>query len=163
MSLSESFNALFAQSNILVLCLWITGFVLFSVEFFQPMRGAAYVLGVILIAAAFIVRMLYGSAGEAFVFVFVTTVLMFGVHVVALGTQKRDWLRVSRFERANATRKYGSLVGSIGIANTSIDRIGNVTIGDLNLMVYSDDPIERGQKVKVTGVTRDKITVQKVD
>ncbi len=161
MSLSESFEALLAQSNILILCLWVTGFVLFAIEFFQPMRGVAYVLGVILIAAAFVLRMLYGSAGEAFVFVFVTTVLMFGVHVVSLAVQKRDWLRVSRMERSS-TRKYGTLVGSIGTANTPIDKTGNVTIGDLNLMVYSDSLIERGARVRVTSVTKDRITVESV-
>lgn len=163
MSFAQSFVALFSRSDILVICLWVTGFVLFAVEYFQPMRGLAYALGVILLAAAFTIRMLYGSPGEAFVFVFLTTVLMFCVHIVALGTQKRDWLRVSRMERARGARKYGSLVGSIGTANTAIDTVGNVTIGDLNLMVYSDRAIARGEKVRVTSVTKDKIIVESVN
>lgn len=163
MSLGRSFAAIFNSSDILTTCLWVTGFILFCIEFFQPMHGVAYMMGGGLLGASFVVRMLHGSAGEAFVFVFMTSVLLFGVHIIAL-SQKRDWLRVARFERAGARRKrYSSYIGSIGIANTPIDLTGNVTINDVTLVVYSKNPIAQGERVIVVQVTSDKIVVERAD
>lgn len=162
--MGESFAALFDSANILVVCLWTTGFILFSIEFFQPMHGVAYALGVSVLGAAFITRMLYGSAGEAFVFVLITAVLMLAVHMVSLATQKRDWLRVARIERAGErSKRYGSLINSIGVANTPIDLTGNVSVNDVNLVVYSEKPIASGERVRIVRVTPDKIIVEKVD
>ena len=62
MSPTESFKELFGSINMLTVCLWITGFILFCIEFFQPMHGVAYSLGLGLLGAAFISRMIYGSA-----------------------------------------------------------------------------------------------------
>lgn len=164
MSLSQSITALFESMTMLSACLWITGFILFCVEFFQPMRGVAYALGTGLMCGAFVTRMLYGSAGEAFFFVLFTVVPLFAVHVVALATQKRDWLRVARMEKAGERRrKYGKLIDSIGVANTPIDLTGNVTINDINLVVYSETPIKQGDSVRITKITSDKIIVEKVD
>ena len=164
MKLGESIAALFGDVHILVVCLWITGLILFVAEFFQPMRGIAYVLGSMLIVAAFVARMVYGSAGEAFVFVIVTAVIIFAVHVVSLATQHRDWLTVSRIEKAGErSRRYGTLIGSIGLANTPIDHTGNVTVGDINLVVYSEQPIEKGAKVRIARVTPDRIVVERVE
>lgn len=164
MTPAQSFVELFASIDMVSLCLWITGFILFCIEFFQPMHGVAYALGVGLIGAAFGVRMVNGSAGEAFVFVLLTSVLLFGVHCVSLFTQKRDWLRVARMEKAGErSRKYGSLIDSIGIANTPIDLTGNATINDVNLVVYSFTPIMQGEKVKITKITQDRIVVERVD
>lgn len=164
MSLAQSFVQLFATIDMVSVCLWITGFILFCIEFFQPMHGVAYALGVGLIGAAFCVRMVYGSAGEAFVFVLLTSVLFFAVHCVSLATQKRDWLKVARMEKAGErSRKYGTLIESIGVANTPIDLTGSVTINDVNLVVYSFTPIAQGEKVKITKITQDKIIVERVD
>lgn len=160
----ESIAALFQSTNILTVCLWTIGFVLFAVEYFQPMRGIAYFVGVLLMGAAFVTRMIYGSPGEAFVYVFFTSLLLFLVHIVALGTQKRDWLRVARLEKAGERRRrYGSLINSIGVANTPIDHTGNVTINDVNLVVYSEIPIPQGKKVRITKVTPDRIMVERAD
>lgn len=162
--MTQSFIALFESSTMLCVCLWITGFILFCIEFFQPMRGVAYVLGSALILCSFVTRMLYGSAGEAFFFVFLTSVLLFVVHISALATQKRDWLRVARMEKAGERRrKYGKLIDSVGVANTPIDLTGNVTINDVNLVVYSETPIMRGERVRITKITSDKIIVEKAD
>lgn len=164
MSLLQSFIALFESLNMLVTCLWITGLVLFCIEFFQPMHGVAYALGLALMGAAFTVHMLHGSAGEAFMFIFLTSVFLFLVHVVSLFTQKRDWLRVARIERAGERRrKYDSLIGSIGVANTPVDLMGNATINNINLVVYSDTPIPKGERVRITGITHDRITVARAD
>lgn len=164
MSPAESFVAFFSSTSVLTVCLWVTGFTLFAIEFFQPLHGAAYVSGISLMFAAFVTRMLYGSAGEAFMFVFLTALLIFVVHIVSLITQKRDWLKVSRLEKAGARRrKYGTLIDSIGVANTPIDLTGNVTINDVNLVVYSESPIAVGQKVRITKVTSDKIIVERAD
>lgn len=163
MSIAESFIALLQSSTMLCVCLWITGFILICIEFFQPMRGVAYALGAGLLVAAFVTRMLYGSAGEAFFFVFLTSVLLFGVHILALATQKREWLRVARLEKAGERRrKYGKLIDSVGVANTPIDLTGNVTINDINLVVYSETPIMQGERVRITKITSDKIIVEKV-
>ena len=163
MTLGESFVALFASTDILTVCLWAAGFVLFVIEFFQPMHGVAYSLGGSLMGASFITRMLHGSAGEAFVFVLLTAVLLFGAHVAALA-QKKDWLRVAKIERANTSRKhYGSFVGSIGIANTAINLMGNATINDVNLVVCSETPIEQGERVIIVKVTPNKIMVERAD
>ena len=160
MSLSQSFVALFDSLNMLFVCLWITGFVLFCVEFFQPMHGVAYSLGLGLLGTAFITRMINGSAGEAFMFIFITCALLFLVHVASLFTQKRDWLRVARIEKAGERkRKYDSLINSIGIANTPIDLTGNVTINNINLVVHSDTPIQQGESVRITNISQDRITV----
>lgn len=164
MSLAQSFVELFSNIDMISICLWITGFILFCIEFFQPMHGVAYILGVSLIGAAFCVRMVYGSAGEAFVFILLTSILLFAVHCVSLVTQKRDWLKVARMEKAGErSRKYGGLIDSIGIANTPIDLTGNATINDVNLVVYSFTPIMSGEKVKITKITQDKIIVERVD
>ena len=164
MSLAQSFVALFSNIDMVSICLWITGFILFCIEFFQPMHGVAYALGVSLIGAAFCTRMVYGSAGEAFVFVLLTSVLLFAVHCVSLVTQRRDWLKVARMEKAGErSRKYSGLIDSIGIANTPIDLTGNATINDVNLVVYSFTPIMSGEKVKITKITQDKIIVERVD
>lgn len=161
MKLGASIAALFGDVNILVVCLWITGLILFAAEFFQPMRGIAYVLGSALIVAAFVSRMVYGSAGEAFAFVLVTSVVIFAVHIVSLATQHRDWLNVSRIEKAGErSRRYGTLIGSIGTANTPIDHTGNVTVGDINLVVYSEKAIEKGCRVRIVRVTPDRIVVE---
>lgn len=162
MSPVESFVALFSSIGILPACLWVVGVILFSIEFFQPMRGISYMLGVVLLGAAFATRMLYGSAGEAFMFVLFTAVLLFAVHVVALATQKRDWLRVARMEKAGArSRKYDTLIDSIGVANTPIDLTGSVTVNDVNLVVFSDTPIGAGERVRIIGVTPEKIIVER--
>lgn len=164
MSLAVSFSRLFQTMNMVTVCLWITGAILFCVEFFQPMHGVAYALGGSLIGAAFVSRMAYGSAGEAFVFLLVTAVPLFGVHCVSLATQRRDWLKVARLEKAGErTRRYGNLIDSIGIANTSIDLTGNATINDVNLVVYSATPIARGERVRITEITPDKIIVVRAD
>lgn len=164
MSPARCFVELFAQMNMLTVCLWITGLILFCVEFFQPMHGVAYGLGMGLIAAAFVTRMIYGSAGEAFMFVLVTAVLLFAVHVASLFMQKRDWLRAARIQRAGErSRRFGSLIDSIGVANTPIDHTGTVTINDVNLVVHSDRPIARGERVRITKITADRITVERAD
>lgn len=159
----KSFVSLFAAANLLNVCLWTTGFILFSIEYFQPMRGVAYSLGLGLIGASFITHMIYGTAGEAFWFVFLTCVLMIAVHMVSLATQKRDWLKVARIARAGErSGKYDSLVGSVGVANTPIDLIGNVTVNDVNLVVFSERPIGVGENVRIVKVTPDKIIVEAV-
>ncbi len=164
MSLADSFAELFRSINMVTVCLWIAGFILFCVEFFQPMHGAAYCLGVLLLGAAFVTRTVYGSPGVAFMFVFITAIMLFGVHCVSLATQKRDWLRVARIEKAGErNRKYGSLAGGVGIANTPIIFTGNATINDINLIVYSESPIKQGEKVKIVKITPDKIIVTRVD
>lgn len=164
MSIGESIVALIENSNILVVALWVTGMLLFFVEFFQPMRGVAYILGVLLIGAAFVVRMIIGSPGEAFIFVWATAVLMFVLHSVSLFANKRDWLKVARLKKAGErNRRYLSLIDSIGVAITPIDLSGNVTINDVNLAVYSDTPIQKGEKVRVVKVTQDKILVERAD
>ncbi len=162
--LAKSFSQLFDSMNMVTVCLWIVGFILFCVEFFQPMHGVMYILGGGLTAGAFVTRMVYGTAGEAFMFVLITAVLLFAVHCVSIATQKRDWLKVSRIEKAGErTRKYGSLIDHVGIANTSIDLTGNATINDVNLVVYSETPIKRGERVRITKITQDRITVERVD
>lgn len=164
MSLAQSFVELFSDIDMVSICLWITGFILFCIEFFQPMHGVAYILGVSLIGAAFCARMVYGSAGEAFVFILLTSVLLFAVHCVSLVTQRRDWLKVARLEKAGErSRKYGGLIDSMGVANTPIDLTGNATINDVNLVVYSFTPIMQGEKVKITKITQDKIIVERVE
>ncbi|MDE6293929.1 MAG: hypothetical protein K2L88_04835 [Clostridiales bacterium] len=164
MSLAQSFVELFSDIDMVSICLWITGFILFCIEFFQPMHGVAYALGVSLIGAAFCARMVYGSAGEAFVFILLTSVLLFAVHCVSLVTQRRDWLKVARLEKAGErSRKYGGLIDSMGVANTPIDLTGNATINDVNLVVYSFTPIMQGEKVKITKITQDKIIVERVE
>lgn len=164
MSIGESIIALCENSNILVVVLWITGLILFAVEFFQPMRGISYALGILLTVAAFTVRMIIGSPGEAFVFVWVTAVLMFVLHSVALFTKKRDWLRVSKMKRASErSKRYGSLVGSSGVAITPIDLSGNVTVNDVNLAVYSEKPIPQGANVRIVRVDPDKIIVERIE
>lgn len=164
MSLTQSFVKLFSQIDMVSICLFITGFILFCIEFFQPMHGVAYFLGVSLIGGAFCVRMVYGSAGEAFIFVLLLSVMLFAVHCVSLATQKRDWLKVARMEKAGErTRKYGELIDSIGYANTPIDLTGNATINDVNLVVCSLSPIMAGERVRITKITQDKIIVEKVD
>ena len=161
MSIWESFVALFQSSNILTVALWAAGFLLFATEFFQPMRKIAYTLGVGLMVAAFITHMIHGSPGEAFMFVLFTCVSIFAAHIVALATQKRLWLSVSRIERLDERRrKFDLLIGSVGVANTPIDLTGNVTINDVNLVVYSDKPINAGEQVKIVRVTSDKIIVE---
>ena len=163
MSPTESFKELFGSINMLTVCLWITGFILFCIEFFRPMHGVAYSLGLGLLGAAFISRMIYGSAGEAFMFVMLTCVLLFCVHIVSIATQKRDWLKVARIERAGARRRrYNALIDSVGVANTPIDLTGNATINDINLVVYSETPIKQGERVRITGITPDKIIVERV-
>ena len=158
MTFGESIAALFASTDILTVCLWATGFILFVIEFFQPMHGVGS-----LMTASFVTRMLHGSAGEAFVFVLLTAILLFGAHIAALA-QRRDWLRVARIERADARRRrYGSLIGSIGIANTEINLTGNATINEVNLVVCSDKPIDQGERVIIVQVTPDKIVVERAD
>ncbi|MDE7463529.1 MAG: hypothetical protein K2M48_00740, partial [Clostridiales bacterium] len=154
----ESFAALFGSLDIATVCLWTTGFILFAVEYFRPLRGLMYSLGITLFGAAFVIRMINGSAGEAFMYIFVTAVLMFIVHVISMATNRRDWLTVARMKKSNEiNRRYGGLVGSVGVANTPIDLTGNVTIDDINLVVYSDNPIRQGEIVRITKVTPDKI------
>ena len=81
--------------------------------------------------------------------------------MVSLATQKRDWLKVARLARAGErSGKYDSLVGSIGVANTPIDLIGNVTVNDVNLVVFSERPIGVGENVRIVKVTPDKIIVE---
>ena len=163
MTIAKSIVSLFSSMTMLTACLWITGMILFFFFFFQPMRGIAYLLGGGLIVGAFVTRMIYGSAGEAFIFVLLTSVLLFAVHVVALITQKRDWLAAARLEKAGERRRrYGKLIDSVGIAITPIDLTGNVTINDINLVVYSDSPIMQGESVRITKITSDKIIVERV-
>lgn len=164
MSPTKSFAVLFDNMTMLTACLWITGLVLFCVEFFQSMHGVFYALGGGLIGAALITRSIYGSAGVAFMFILVTAFLLFAVHVVSLFTQKREWLRVARLEKAGErSRKYVKLIDSIGIANTPIDKTGHVTINDINLVVYSETPISKGEKVRIINITSDKILVERVN
>lgn len=163
MTPAQSFADLFDSTNMVVTCLWITGFILFCVEFFQPMHGVAYALGLGLLFSAFVTRAIYGTPGVAFMFVLVTAVVLFAVHGVALVTQKRDWLKVARIEKAGERNKrYAGLMDGIGVANTPIDLTGSVTINDVNLVVYSDSPIMQGERVRITGITQDKITVERV-
>ena len=85
------------------------------------------------------------------------------VHIVSIATQKRDWLKVARIERAGARRRrYNALIDSVGVANTPIDLTGNATINDINLVVYSETPIKQGERVRITGITPDKIIVERV-
>ena len=148
----------------LTVCLWITGIILFCVEFFQPMHGVSYALGMAIVVAAFVTRMVYGTPGEAFMFVFVTAVIIYCTHVVSMFTHKRDWLKVARMEKNDErSRKYGELAGSVGVTNTPIDLTGNATIAGVNLVVYSDSPIERGAAVRISKITPDKIIVERVD
>ena len=160
----ESFVELFGSMDIATVCLWITGFILFAVEYFRPMHGLMYSLGITLIGAAFATRMIYGSPGEAFMYVFLTAILMFAVHVVSLATQRRDWLAVARVKKsAEINRRYGNLIGSVGVASTSIDHTGNAAIDDVNLVVYSETPIQQGERVRITKVTPNRIVVEQID
>lgn len=164
MTLAESFVALFDSTNMLTTCLWLTGLALFCIEYFQPVRGALYALGLGLIGTAFVTRIIYGSPGEAFMFVLLTSIVMFAVHVASLITNRRDWLRVARIEKVGARRrKYDTLIDSIGVANTPIDLTGNVTINDVNLVVYSETPIKQGEEVRITKITSDRIVVERIN
>ena len=177
MDLGDSFYRLFSSPSILVLGLWTVGFVLFSIEYFQPMRGLMYVLGGTLVIAAFITRMLYGSAGEAFAFVLVTAVFMLVMHAASIATQKRHWLRAARSaptahierlgerdrSRSALVRNSDALVGRTGVANTQIFHTGNVTVDDVNLVVTSETPIPTGARIKIVRVTADKIIVERID
>lgn len=161
MTLGQSIAALFNDVTILVMSLWITGIILFVIEFFQPMHGIAYGLGGGLLLMAFTSRMLYGSAGEAFAFIMITAFIILGVHMFSLSVQRRDWLYASRIEKVGErNRRYGSLIGSIGVTNTPIDNTGNVTVGDINLVVYSERAIEKGVRVRIVQVTPDRIIVE---
>lgn len=163
MSVWNSFVSLFYSSNMISLCLWATGLILFCLEFFQPMRKICYATGMTLIAAAFCVCVTDGSPATAFAFVLVTAACLFCVHIVALATQKRLWLGVARIERASISRrKYDSLINGTGIANTPIDTTGNVTVNDVNLVVHSDSPIAAGERVKIVRVDKDGIAVEKL-
>ncbi len=164
MGLGESFAALFDGTTILTVSLWVTGMILFAVEYFQPMRGIAYTIGLVLIGSAFVTHTVHGTPGEAFMFVFITAIMMFAVHAVSLGTHRRDWLKVARLEKAGErSRKYGSLIDRIGTASTPIDLTGNVTVNDINLVVYSESPIAQGETVRIIKVTHDKIMVERVE
>lgn len=159
----ESFVALFRDTNMLTVCLWVCGAILFCVEFFQPMHGAAYLFGGALLGAAFVSRVIYGDAGVAFFFILLTAVMLFAVHALSLFTQKRDWLRAARIEKADRrSRRLNSLVGSVGTAVTPIDLAGNVRIDDINLAVCSEKPIAAGETVRIVGVSGDKIMVETV-
>lgn len=164
MSPGESFVALFESMTMLTACLWVTGLILFAVEYFQPMRGLAYILGVLLLAAAFVSRVVYSTVGEAFFFLFITAIVLFATHAVSMYTQKRDWLRVARLKKVGErNRKYQTLVNSVGVANTPIDLTGNVVINDVNLVVSSEKPIPAGDKVRIVRFTPDKIIVENID
>lgn len=164
MTPSQGFAELMVNTNMVTVCLWITGLILFCVEFFQPMHGIFYALGGGLLVAAFVTRTVYGTPSVGFMFIFVTAIILFCVHVVVLATQKRDWLAASRIERAGERRrKYGNLIDYIGVANTPIDLTGNVTINDINLVVYSETPIGAGEHVRIVKITNDKIVVERVD
>lgn len=160
----ESFAALFGSIDIATVCLWVTGFILFAVEYFRPMHGLMYSFGITLFGAAFATRMTYGSPGEAFMYILITAVLMFAVHVVSLATQRRDWLAVARMKKSDEiNRRYGNLIGSVGVASTEIDLTGNAAIDDLNLVVCSDTPIKQGERVRIINVTQNKIVVEQID
>ncbi len=156
---------LFGSANILTVGLWVTGTVLFAAEFFQPMHKLGYTLGLSLVAAAFVTQVLHGSAAQAFWFVFLTVIVMYAVHVVSIAICKRDWLNASRIERnSERSRKYGSLAaGSVGIASSPINLTGSATINDINLVVYSETPINVGERVRIARVTRDKIIVERAE
>ena len=150
--------------TMLTACLWIIGFILLCVEFFQPMHGVFYGLGTGLVGAAFITRAIYGNAGVAFMFILFTAILLFAVHAVSLFTQKREWLRVARLEKeSERSRKYVKLIDSIGVASTPINMTGSVAINDINLVVFSETPIAKGESVRIVKITSDKILVERVD
>lgn len=158
--MGESVTALFSSANILTLCLWIMGFALFSIEMFQPMRRISYLMGLAMLTAAFITHMIHGTTGEAFFFILFTAIAIFAVHIMSLAVQKRDWLNVARMTRAGSrSRRLSSLVGAYGVASTSIAFTGNVIVNDINLVVYSETPIAIGERVCISEVTPDRITV----
>lgn len=165
MGLGESFDALFSSANILTVCLWVGGIILFSIEFFQPMHKMSFSLGALLLVAAFVTRVIIGSPGEGFAFILMTCLMLYAFHLLSIVTQKRDWLKVSRLERAGEvkSRKLGSLVGKTGVAITVIDMTGSVNVDDVNLAVYSETPIAVGQRVRITRVSNDRITVEPID
>ena len=165
MNVWSGFNELFSTASILTISLWVTGIVLFSAEFFQPMHKLGYVLGGSLIVAAFVTQAVHGSAAQAFWFVFLTVIVAYAVHVVSVAICKRDWLYASRLERASErSRKYGTLsAGSVGIASSPINLTGSATINDVNLVVYSETPIAVGERVRISRVTRDKIIVERAE
>ena len=129
------------------------------------MHKMSYTLGALMLVAAFVTQMIIGSPGEAFVFILLTCLAWYAVHLLSLVTQKRDWLKVSRLERAGEvkSRKLGSLVGKTGVAITVIDMTGSVNVDDVNLAVYSETPIPVGQRVRITRVSNDRITVEPID
>ena len=61
------------------------------------------------------------------------------------------------------SKRYGSLVGSAGVAITPIDLSGNVTVNDVNLAVYSEKPIPQGASVRIVRVDPDKIIVERIE
>ena len=154
---------LIVSINILTVGLWVTGIVLISAEFFQPMQKLGYILGTLLVVVAFVTHVIHGTVPQAFWFVFLTVLIVYIVHVVSIAICKRDWLNASRIERARErSRKYGTLAaGSVGIAISPINLTGSATINDINLVVYSDTPIGAGERVRITRVTRDKIVVER--
>ncbi len=156
---------LLRSANILTVSLWVTGVILFAAEFFQPMHKLGYALGLTLVVTAFVTQVLHGSAAQAFWFVFLTAIVMYAVHIVSVALCKRDWLYASRLERnSERSRKYGSLsAGSVGIASSPINLTGSATINDINLVVYSETPINVGERVRIARVTRDKIIVERAE
>ncbi len=158
--MGESVTALFSSASVLTICLWIMGFALFSIEMFQPMRRISYLLGLGLMTAAFVTHMIHGTPGEAFFLVLFTAIAIFTVHILSLATQKRDWLNVARMTRAGSrSRRLSSLVGAYGVASTAIAFTGNVIVNDINLVVYSETPIAIGERVCISEVTPERITV----
>lgn len=159
--------ALFSDMSIAVVVLFVIGLALIAVEFFQPMYGIGAGSGTVLVFTAAIVRMLaYGTEGMLFFMLFFVSAVVLLTHALMLRLYKRDWLMQSVYavdEPDSEDDVYSFLLSLEGVATTRIAGYGHMSINDVNFYVTSDEPIAKGERVRVVKVEGDKIFVRRTE
>ena len=146
-----------AGTSFIIFSLYVMGLMLLLTDFVQHKHYLS-VLGVLLLLGGFIgilasERDLY----EVFVAVIVAVAVIMLIHLAMLYATKREWIN------SYAEKQPNSLIGQEGVATTDVGESGHVLVNGTNILVSALAPVSKGKRVRIVGISEEKIFVEEIN
>lgn len=174
LSFWQELQIAFGDIGILPALLLIIGTIFIIVEIFQPGFGFFGIVGMILVVAGMVARLVMSKRGslviQFFVMLLCVTIVILIALIIMLRSLKKGRLsRTGLVQKAKAvpegvtsgTSDFSLLLGKFGIADSVLRPSGNALIdGRLYSVVSQSSLIEKGRDIEVIAVEGARITVR---
>jgi len=170
----QSFLQLFAEMAPWVYALFFLGIIFCVIEIVSPGFGVFGILGILMLAAAIVLRMLAGGNAWMLLFMVLIAGVIIAVAFVVVGRSiKRGKLSKTEIIRVGTavstgvtegTKDFSSLVGQIGTTVNALRPIGQARFEDGNVVdvIAKTGFVEAGATVKVVFVEGQKVVVEQI-